>query len=76
MHLRIEEQKRKLKHFMKLAKQLKSLKDLKKIKDMLLYLKQTQKPLPLSKMNELKMLEIMSSPYNQSLIAMLKDEYE
>ena len=30
----------------------------------------------MSKINELKKLELMASPYNQSLIAMIKDEYE
>jgi len=30
----------------------------------------------MSKINELKSLEMMSSPYNQSLIAMIKDEYD
>ena len=62
--LRIEEQRKKLKHFLKLAKQLKSTKDEKKIKEFLKYLKEVQKPLPMSKINELKQLEIMSSPYN------------
>eukprot|EP00347_Sterkiella_histriomuscorum_P012419 403368653 len=73
---RIEEQRRKLKNFLKLAKQLKSTKDEKKIKEFLKYLKTEQKPLPYQKINELKSLEIMSSPYNQSLIDMIKDEYD
>ena len=38
--LRIEEQKRKLKHFLKLARQLKSSKDEKKIKEFLKFLKE------------------------------------
>jgi hypothetical protein len=64
LKLRVEEQKRKLKHFLKLARQLKSEKDEKKIKELLGVLKSTKKPLPASKINELKKLEIMSSPYN------------
>lgn len=43
---------------------------------MLEIIKETKKPLPMSKINELKKLELMASPYNQSLIAMIKDEYE
>ena len=39
-------------------------------------IKETKKPLPIAKINELKKLELMASPYNQSLIAMIKDEYE
>lgn len=61
---------------MKLARQLKSNKDEKKIKEFLKFLKEQQQPLPISKIKELKSLEIMSSPYNQSLIDMIKDEYE
>ena len=30
----------------------------------------------MSKINELKQLEMMASPYNQSLISMIKDEIE
>lgn len=30
----------------------------------------------MAKINELKLLEIMSSPYNQSLIDMIRDEYD
>lgn len=55
---------------------MKSSKDEKKIKEFLKYLKEHKKPLPYAKINELKSLEIMSSPYNQSLIDMIKDEYE
>lgn len=62
--LRIEEQKRKLKSFLKLAKQLHSQKDEVKIREMLAIIKQTKKPLPISQINELKQLEIMASPYN------------
>ncbi|CDW71171.1 UNKNOWN [Stylonychia lemnae] len=76
LQLRIEEQRRKLKNFLKLARQLKSTKDEKKIKEFLKYFKTEQKPLPYKKINELKSLEIMSSPYNQSLIDMIKDEYD
>ena len=76
LQLRIEEQRRKLKNFLKLARQMKSTQDEKKIKEFLKYLKEVQKPLPLSKIKELRNLELMGSPYNQSLIAMIKDEQE
>ena len=36
----------------------------------------TEKPLPISRINELKYLDLMSSPYNQSLIAMIKVELD
>lgn len=55
---------------------MKSTQDEKKIKEFLKYLKEVQKPLPLSKIKELRNLELMGSPYNQSLIAMIKDEQE
>ena len=41
MQFRIEEQKRKLKHFLKLARQLKSSRDEKKIKELMHTLKIT-----------------------------------
>jgi len=37
---------------------------------------ETGKPLPMSRINELKFLELMASPYNQSLIAMIKVEFD
>jgi len=37
---------------------------------------ETGKPLPMSRINELKLLELMASPYNQSLIAMIKVELD
>ena len=37
---------------------------------------ETQKPLPMTRINELKLLELMASPYNQSLIAMIKVELD
>ena len=43
---------------------------------MLEEIKESKRPLPMAKINELKKLELMASPYNQSLIAMIKDEYD
>ena len=37
---------------------------------------ETGRPLPMARINELKMLELMASPYNQSLIAMIKVELD
>lgn len=37
---------------------------------------ETQKPLPMSRINDLKLLELMTSPYNQQLISMIKVEVE
>ena len=37
---------------------------------------ETGKPLPMARINELKLLELMTSPYNQSLIAMIKVELD
>ena len=41
---------------------------------MIAQIDETGKPLPLSRINELKSLELMASPYNQSLIAMMHVE--
>jgi hypothetical protein len=43
---------------------------------MILQIDETGKPLPMSRINELKLLELMASPYNQSLIAMIKVELD
>ena len=43
---------------------------------MIKQLDETRRPLPLSKINELKQLELMASPYNQSLIAMIQVEID
>jgi len=43
---------------------------------MLDQLNQTKKPLPMARINELKALEMANSPYNQPLLAMIKDEAE
>ena len=64
IQIRLEDQRRKLKSFLKLAKQVKSMQDEKKIKEFLRYLKEVHKPLPMSKIKELRSLELMSSPYN------------
>ena len=67
------EQKHKLKKFLQLSKQLQKPKDEKKIKELLQILKETNKPLPVSVIRELKVLEIMNSPYSQPLMGMIKD---
>jgi len=61
---RMEDQKRRLESFMTLARQAKSQKDQHKIRELLEELKRTQRPLPISRVNELKLLELMTSPYN------------
>jgi hypothetical protein len=71
---RVDDQRRKLKSFLKLALQLKSNKDELKIKELLDHLKLTKRPLPMAKINELKYLDLMASPYNQPLVSMIKDE--
>lgn len=48
--------------------------DEKKINELLQQINNTKKPLPMKKINELKALEMMASPYNQSLINMIKEE--
>ena len=62
--IRIEEQKRKLSGFLKLAKQLKSQQDQQVIVELIEVIKDSKKPLPISKINELKKLELMASPYS------------
>lgn len=37
---------------------------------------ETGKPLPVARISELKLLELMASPYNQSLIAMIRVELD
>jgi hypothetical protein len=49
---------------LKLAKQLKTIKDEEIILGLLLIIKETKRPLPMAKINELKKLELMASPYN------------
>ena len=73
---RIEDQRRRLESFLCLAQQAKSKKDIVKIQDMIRQIDETGKPLPMSRINELKLLELMASPYNQSLIAMIKVELD
>ena len=47
-------------------------KDEKKIKELMDTMKVSGKPLPLQLINELRMLEMMSSPYSQPLKGMIK----
>ncbi len=63
--LACEDQRRKLKKVLELAKQLNKKKDAAKIKEMLQQLVgEAQRPLPLSTINELRKLELMESPYS------------
>lgn len=64
LHIHCMAQKHKLKKFLSMSKQLGKQKDEKKIKELLQVLKDTNKPLPQSVIKELKMLEIMNSPYS------------
>ena len=73
---RVEDQRRRLESFLTLARQSKSKKDIAMIKDMIHQLDETKKPLPMSRVNDLKQLELMASPYNQSLISMIKVEVD
>lgn len=73
---RLEDQRRRLESFLSLAQQAKSKRDIHKIQDMIKQIDETQKPLPMTRINELKLLELMASPYNQSLIAMIKVELD
>lgn len=68
-----DDQKRKLKKVMELAKQLNKKKDATKIKEMLQQVAESQKPLPMGTINELRKLELMESPYSQPLIGMIKE---
>ena len=61
---RVEDQRRRLESFLTLARQSKSKKDIAMIKDMIHQLDETKKPLPMSRVNDLKQLELMASPYN------------
>ena len=73
---RVDDQRRRLESFLCLAQQAKSKKDISKIQDMIKQIDDSGKPLPMTKINELKLLELMASPYNQSLIAMIKVELD
>ena len=68
-----DDQKRKLKKVLELAKQLNKKKDAAKIKEMLDLVGESQRPLPMSTVNELRKLELMESPYSQPLIGMIKE---
>ena len=73
---RLEDQRRRLESFLSLAQQAKSKRDILKIQEMIKQIDDTGRPLPMSKINELKTLELMASPYNQSLIAMVQVELD
>jgi hypothetical protein len=59
-----EDQKRKLKKVFELAKQLNKKKDMAKIKSMIDLISESQHPLPMSTVNDLRKLELMESPYS------------
>lgn len=61
---RLEDQRRRLESFLSLAQQAKSKRDINKIQEMIKQIDETQKPLPMTRINELKLLELMASPYN------------
>ena len=68
----MEDQTRQLNKFLQLSRQLRKGKDEKKIMDLISSLKDSGRPLPLSAINQLKVLEIMNSPYGQPLQNMIK----
>ena len=70
----MQEQMRRLKHFLQVAKQVRAFKDVLKIKELIKELQETNKALPAVRINELRNLDVMTSPYNQTLLSMLKVE--
>jgi phage-related tail protein len=60
----MEEQRRRLEHFLSVAKQARARNDIKKIEELLEELLTSQKSLSHNRINELKHLEVMTSPYN------------
>ena len=68
----IDEQERQLKKFLQLARQLRKGKDEKKILGIISSMKEQGKPMSLQVINELRMLEIMNSPYSQPLQGMIR----
>ena len=58
----MEEQRRRLEHFKSVAKQARARNDVKKIQELLDELHSSEKCLPQSRINELKHLEVMTSP--------------
>lgn len=68
----MEDQTRQLNKFLQLSRQLRKGKDEKKIMDLISSMKDSGRPLPLSAINQLKVLEIMNSPYGQPLQNMIK----
>jgi len=70
----MEEQRRRLQHFLSVAKQVRAFKDVLKIKELIKELTDTEKALPAHRINELRELDVMTSPYNQTLLSMLKVE--
>ncbi len=70
----MEEQRRRLEHFLQVARQARARSDIKKIEELLEELLTSGKSLSHPRINELKHLEVMTSPYNQTLLSMLKLE--
>lgn len=60
----MEEQRRRLEHFLSVAKQVRAFKDVLKIKELLKELQESGKALPHARINELRNLDVMTSPYN------------
>lgn len=69
-----EEQRRRLHHFLQVAKQVRANKDVAKIKSLIKELTDSGRALPHARINELRSLDVMTSPYNQTLLSMLKVE--
>ena len=70
----MEEQRRRLEHFLSVAKQVRAFKDVLKIKELIKELADSGKALSAPRINELQELDVMTSPYNQTLLSMLKVE--
>lgn len=60
----MEEQRRRLEHFLAVSKMARAYKDISKVKELLKELQDSGKPLPFQRINELKSLDVMASPYN------------
>ena len=53
---------------------MRAVKDVMKIKELMRELNEAKRPLPYLRMNELRYLDVMTSPYSQLLIEMLQSE--
>ncbi len=57
-------QRKRLKHFLKVASEVRAVKDVMKIKELIRELTESKRPLPYLRINELRYLDVMTSPYN------------